>query len=97
MTKHEIELLLRALRANLTAARSGIGALEPKLRAQFENELNRFYPLNIDPVWQEQFELLHKPGKAVRLKLTPGVTSSVSRGGSARAFDNRSGNVAGSI
>jgi hypothetical protein len=40
MTKGEVELLFRALRANMKAAQTAILGLEPKLGASFETELN---------------------------------------------------------
>ena len=69
MTKHELDLLLRALRANLKAARAAILGIEPKLRTAFENELNTFYPLRSDHVWQEQFELLENTWKQCQTKV----------------------------
>jgi hypothetical protein len=51
LSKSEIEYMLRALRANLKPAKTAILGLEPKLRAEFEAELNTFYPLRTDPVW----------------------------------------------
>jgi hypothetical protein len=46
------------LRANVKAARAGILGLEPRLQAEFEQELNKFYPLQNDPVWHEAFNVL---------------------------------------
>ncbi len=60
LSKKEIEYLLRALRANVKAAKTSILGLEPKLRADFETELNTLYPLKTDPVWEEAFRDLHK-------------------------------------
>jgi hypothetical protein len=56
LSKSEIDYLLRALRSNLKPAKTAILGLEPKLRAAFEEELNRFYPLRSDPVWQEAMD-----------------------------------------
>jgi|SRR5271165_296308 len=58
LSKSEIECLLRALRANTKAAKSAILGLEPKLRAEFEQELNTYYPLQDDSVWCEAFNAL---------------------------------------
>src|SRR6516164_2509389 len=69
MTKHELDLLLRALRANLKAAKAAILGLEAKLRAAFETELNTFYPLNANPVWQEQFDIMHRTWKECQAKV----------------------------
>ena len=55
LSKGEIEILLRALRANLKPAKTAILGLEPKLRAAFEVELNTYYPLRTDPLWAEAF------------------------------------------
>jgi len=43
----------------MKAAKSTILGLEPQLRAAFETELNTFYPLSADPVWQEQYQILN--------------------------------------
>jgi hypothetical protein len=65
LTKSEIDYLLRALRANVKAAKSAVVGLEAKLRAEFEEELNRRYPLGADPVWQKAFDaLMHQYEKS---------------------------------
>lgn len=55
LSKTEIEYLLRALRTNVKAAKTAILGIEPKLRAEFEEQLNTFYPCRQDPVWEEAF------------------------------------------
>jgi hypothetical protein len=55
LSKKEIEYLLRALRANIKAAKTAIMGQEPKLRDLFETELNTFFPLECDPIWESAF------------------------------------------
>src|SRR5262249_33013964 len=69
LTKSEIEYLLRALKANIKAAKTSILSLEPKLRAQFEEQLNKFYPFQTDAVWQEAFDALVEQHKASQAKV----------------------------
>jgi hypothetical protein len=47
LTKNEITLLIRALKANVQAAKSSATALEAKLQRAFEAELNTIYPFAI--------------------------------------------------
>jgi hypothetical protein len=69
LSKAEIEYLLRALKAQLKAAKTSILGMEPKLRAEFEEQLNRSYPLQHDPVWLEAFDALLEQYKASQAKV----------------------------
>jgi len=51
INKSELEAIGRALRANVKAAKATITALGPKLKAEFEVQLNLTYPASGDPVW----------------------------------------------
>jgi hypothetical protein len=53
INKSELEAIGRALRANVKAAKATITALGPKLKAEFEVQLNVTYPASGDPVWTE--------------------------------------------
>ena len=44
MNKSELDAIARALRANVKAAKATIIALGPKLKAEFEVQLNTSYP-----------------------------------------------------
>jgi len=58
MTKGELENLLRAFRLNAKAAKTSIVNLGAKLKAEFEVQLNTFYPASGDPVWEEEYKAL---------------------------------------
>jgi hypothetical protein len=58
LTKYEIELLSKALRARTKTARLAILAIGPKLKADFEIQLKTLYPADGDPVWNEEFNAL---------------------------------------
>jgi hypothetical protein len=60
LTKHEVTLLISALKANVKAAKSGGPALQAKLQRAFEVELDKIYPLQADEVWQKQQQLVHE-------------------------------------
>jgi hypothetical protein len=53
INKSELEAINRALRANVKAAKATIIALGPKLKAEFEVQLNVTYPASGDSVWKE--------------------------------------------
>lgn len=53
INKSELDAIGRALRANVKAAKATIIALGPKLKAEFEVQLNTAYPASGDPVWRE--------------------------------------------
>jgi hypothetical protein len=85
MTKHEIDLLLRALRANTKAAKASILATGPKLKADFEIQLKTIYPPDGDPVWIEAFKHL----SAERQKCQDGVEARCKEIGIAERFRPR--------
>jgi len=58
LTKQEIDLLSKALRARTKVAKSAILAMAPKLKAEFEIQLRTLYPPDGDPVWNEVFNAL---------------------------------------
>jgi hypothetical protein len=58
LTKHEIQLLSKALRVRTKAAKLAILAIVPKLKADFEIQLKTLYPPDGDPVWNEEFKAL---------------------------------------
>src|ERR1700693_1106283 len=60
MNKSELDAIARALRANVKAAKTTIVALGPKLKAEFEVQLNTSYPASGDPVWQVAMHKLHE-------------------------------------
>src|SRR6478609_7327719 len=60
ITKSELEAIGRALRANVKAAKATIVALGPKLKAEFEVQLNIAYPASGDPVWQDALNTLYQ-------------------------------------
>jgi hypothetical protein len=53
INKSELDAIGRALRANVKAAKATIIALGPKLKAEFEAQLNVSYPASGDPVWND--------------------------------------------
>jgi hypothetical protein len=60
ISKSELEAISRALRANVKAAKATIVALGPKLKAEFEVQLQVSYPPGGDPVWQEALNTVYK-------------------------------------
>jgi hypothetical protein len=59
INKSELDAIGRALRANVKAAKATIIALGPKLKAEFEVQLNLTYPASGDPVWREALERVY--------------------------------------
>jgi hypothetical protein len=59
INKSELDAIARALRANVKAAKAGIIALGPKLKAEFEVQLQASYPPSGDPVWKEALQIVY--------------------------------------
>lgn len=60
MTKAEMDVISRALKAKVKAATNAILALAPKLLAEFEVQLSVEYPPSGDPVWMDALNRVYK-------------------------------------
>lgn len=58
LTNREVELIIRALKANVKTAKQCSATIKAKLREEFELQLNTLYPIQNDPVFSEQFAIL---------------------------------------
>jgi hypothetical protein len=69
MTKSEMDVISRALRAKVKAATNAILALAPKLLAEFEVQLNVEYPPSGDPVWMDALNRVYKEYEIQRARV----------------------------
>jgi hypothetical protein len=69
MSKSEIEIISRALKAQVHAAKAAINAYAPKLKAEFELQLITKYPSSGDPVWADAMSAATKEYEIQRARV----------------------------